>query len=163
MSLDYAFFTFVAAVRGARGTPPGDWVEIRDIPRARGSLWHVRDAAAIASVHRYLAMTLQPDETFFNFSDTAILHYVMRRDWPIREYEMAYLQSEEKQREVIRILRSNGNVRAVLIRGGAFSIDFIPNAKRAPLLHQSWSRISNRISRKATSRSGAASDGASRG
>ena len=94
------------------------------------------NAAAIASVDKYLALTLQPYETFFNFTDTAILHYVMRRDWPIREYEMAYLQSEEKQHEVIRILESNHNVRAVLIREGDFSIDFIPNAKRAPLIHQ---------------------------
>jgi hypothetical protein len=122
--------------RAARGTPPADWVEIRDIPRARGALWHVRDAAAIAGVKKYLALTLQPHETFFNFTETAILHYVFRRDWPIREYEMAYLQSEEKQREVIRILESNRNVRALLIREGDWSIDWIPNSKRAPLLYQ---------------------------
>ena len=126
----------VAMIRGARGTPPADWVEVRDIPRARGALWHVRDAASIANVQKYLSLTLQPHETFFNFTDTAILHYVTRRDWPIREYEMAYLQSEEKQREVIRILESNTNVRAVLMREGDWSIDWIPASRRAPLLHQ---------------------------
>ena len=126
----------VGVNRTMRGTPPADWVEVRDIPRARGALWHVRDATAIAGVQKYLSLTLQPHETFFNFTDTAILHYVTRRDWPIREYEMAYLQSEEKQREVIRILESNRNVRALLIREGDWSIDWIPNSKRAPLLHQ---------------------------
>jgi hypothetical protein len=126
----------MAINRGARGVPPADWVEVRDIPRARGALWHIRDATAMAGVRKYLALTLQPHETFFNFTDTAILHYVMRRDWPIREYEMAYLQPEEKQREVIATLESNRNVRAVLMREGDFSIDFIPNSKRAPLLHQ---------------------------
>lgn len=122
--------------RAARGTPPADWVEIRDLPRARGALWHVRDAAAIASVKKYLALTLGPNDTFFNFTDTAILHYVFRRDWPIREYEIAYLESEEKQREVIAILESNRNVRAVLMHEGNFAIDFIPNETRAPLLHR---------------------------
>lgn len=126
----------VGVNRNARGTPPADWVEIRDIPRARGALWHVRDAASIANVQKYLSLTLQPHETFFNFTDTAILHYVTRRDWPIREYEMAYLQPDEKQREVIRILESNPNVRALLVREGDWSIDWIPNAQRAPLLHQ---------------------------
>jgi len=126
----------VAMNRGARGTPPADWVEVRDIPRARGALWHVRDATAMRGVQKYLSLTLQPHETYFNFSDTAILHFVMRRDWPIREYEMAYLQSEEKQREVIRILETNHDIRATLMREGDFSIDFIPNAQRAPLLHQ---------------------------
>ena len=126
----------VGMLRAARGTPPPDWVEIRDIPRARGALWHVRDATAIHDVQKYLSLTLQPHETFFNFSDTAILHYVMRRDWPIREYEMAYIQSEEKQREVIRILESNQHIRAALMREGDWSIDWIPNAKRAPLVHQ---------------------------
>jgi hypothetical protein len=36
---------------------------------------------------------------------------------------------------VIRILQSNHKVRAVLIRDGHFSIDDIPNAQRAPLVH----------------------------
>lgn len=126
----------LALHRAARGTPPADWVEVEDIPRARGALWHVRDATAMRSVRKYLSLTLQPHETYFNFSDTAILHFAMRRDWPIREYEMAYIQSEEKQREVIRILESNPNIRAALMREGDFSIDFIPNAQRAPLVHQ---------------------------
>ncbi len=127
---------FLGILRGYRGTPPPDWVEIRDIPRARGALWNARDAAAIGGVKKYLSLTLQPDETFFNFTDTAILHFVMNRDWPIREYEIAYLESEEKQREVIRILDANQKVRAVLMREGDWSIDWIPNARRAPLLHQ---------------------------
>ena len=126
----------VGWLRGFRGASPPDWVEIREIPRARGALWNARDAAAIRAVQKYLALTLQPHETFFNFTDTAILHYVMRREWPMRDYEIAYIQSEEKQRDVIRTLESNRNVRAVLMREGDWSIDWIPPAKRAPLVHQ---------------------------
>ncbi|HVE70836.1 MAG TPA: hypothetical protein VNI54_05660 [Thermoanaerobaculia bacterium] len=126
----------VGWLRGFRGTSPPDWVEIREIPRARGALWNARDAAAIRAVHKYLGLTLQPHETFFNFTDTAILHYVMRRDWPMRDYEIAYIQPEAKQREVIRILESNRDIRAVLMREGDWSIDWIPPAKRAPLVHQ---------------------------
>ena len=122
--------------RAARGKPPADWVEIRDIPRARGALWHDRDAASIGKLRKYVALTLGPDETFFNFTETPIVHYVLRRDCPIREYESAFYQSEEKQREVIRILESNRKIRAVLYREGAFSIDFIPPSQRAPLVHQ---------------------------
>lgn len=126
----------VGVNRAARGKPPAEWVEIRDVPRARGALWLQRDARAIASVRRYLALTLKPDETFFNFTDTPILYYLTRRDMPIREYETAFIQSEEKQRETIRILQTNQKIRAVLMREGAFSIDLIPPAQRAPILHQ---------------------------
>jgi hypothetical protein len=126
----------VKFLRGFRGTPPPDWVEIRDTPRARGALWNARDAAAIAAVKKYLALTLQPHETFFNFTDTAILHFVTNRDWPIRDYEIAYIQSEEKQREVIRILETNQKIRAALMREGDWSIDWIPASQRAPLVHQ---------------------------
>jgi hypothetical protein len=118
--------------------PPEDWVEIRDVPRARGAYWHTSDAASIASVKKYLDLSLAPDETFLDFSNSGILYFLFRRDCPIRQYEVAFHQTDELQREVIRRIESNPKVRAVLMPStphGRFSVD-IPNAWRAPLVDQ---------------------------
>lgn len=122
--------------RRARAPSSPEWVEIRDIPRARGAYWHARDAAVVASIRKYLALALQPDETFLDLTDTGVLYYVFRRDCPIRYYEVAFYQTEEKQREVIARLEANPKVRAVLMRQGAWSVDGIPSELRAPLVHR---------------------------
>lgn len=130
-------FAVIGTNRAKRG-PPADWVEIRDVPRARGAYWTPGDAAAVASVKKYLELSLAPDETFFDFSNSGLLYFLFRRDCPIREYEVAFHQTEELQREVIRRIESNAKVRAVLMPStlhGRFSVD-IPNAWRAPLVHQ---------------------------
>ncbi|HEX6094988.1 MAG TPA: hypothetical protein VF432_01590 [Thermoanaerobaculia bacterium] len=118
--------------------PPADWVEIRDVPRARGAYWHTSDVSAIASVKKYLELSLAPDETFLDFSNSGVLYFLFRRDCPIRQYEVAFHQTDELQREVIRRIESNPKVRAVLMPStphGRFSVD-IPNAWRAPLVDQ---------------------------
>jgi hypothetical protein len=118
--------------------PPADWVEIPDLPRARGAYWHIADAKAIASVRKYLALSMRPDETFFDFTNSGALYFLMRRDCPIREYEVAFYQSDAQQREVIRRIDSNPKIRAALMPAsphGRFAVD-IPNAWRAPLVHQ---------------------------
>ena len=116
--------------------PSAEWVEVPDVPRARGAVWHTRDAAAIASVRKYLALSLKPDETFLDFANSGILYFLFRRDCPIRQYEVAFFQSEEAQREVIRRIEENPKIRAVLVTrtpGGKNIVD-IPNAWRAPLV-----------------------------
>ena len=116
--------------------PSAEWVEVTDIPRARGAVWHTRDAAAIRSVQKYLTLSLKPDETFLDFANSGILYFLFRRDCPIRQYEVAFFQSEEAQREVIRRLESDPKIRAVLVTrtpGGKHIVD-IPNAWRAPLV-----------------------------
>ena len=128
----------VVATNRAKRSPPADWVEIRDIPRARGALWHASDAAAIASVKKYLDLSLAPDETFFDFTNSGTLYFLFRRDCPIRQYEVAFHQTDDLQREVIRRIESNPKVRAVLLPStphGRFAVD-IPNAWRAPLVEQ---------------------------
>ena len=118
--------------------PPKDWVEINDIPRARGATWHASDAAAIRSVQKYIDLSLAPDETFFDFANSGTYYFLFNRDCPIREYEVAFYQTDEQQREVIRHIESNPKVRAALIPNtphGRISVD-IPNVWRAPLVQQ---------------------------
>jgi hypothetical protein len=124
-------------MRKARGPVDAAWLEVPNVPRARGGLWHEKDAAVIASVQKYLDLTLQPDETFFDFTNSGILYFLFRRDCPIREYEVAFYETEELQREVIRRLEANPRVRAALIPStpkGRFTIDGVANADRAPLV-----------------------------
>ncbi|MEO8382189.1 MAG: hypothetical protein ABI779_21185 [Acidobacteriota bacterium] len=128
----------VIGVNRTTRAPPADWVEIRDLPRARGAYWNVSDAKAIASVGRYLALSMKPDETFLDFANSGAYFFLFRRDCPIREYEVAFFQTEPQQREIIRRIESNPKIRAVLLSAtphGRFVVD-IPNAWRAPLVQQ---------------------------
>jgi hypothetical protein len=121
--------------RTTRGPAP-DWVEVTGVPRARGAYWHTRDAAAIASIQKYLALSMKPDETFLDFANSGIVYYLFDRDCPIRQYEVAFFQSEEQQREVIRRIEENPKIRAALVTrtpAGKNIVD-VPNAWRAPLV-----------------------------
>ncbi len=126
-------------MRRSRAPIEQGWVEIRDVPRARGAFFHETDARVLDSVRRYVALSLKPDETFFDFTNSGILYFLARRDCPIREYEVAFYESEAQQREVIRRIESNPKIRAALVPAspqGRFSVDGIPNADRAPLVWQ---------------------------
>lgn len=124
-------------MRQARGPLDAKWVEVRDLPRARGALFYEPDARYLASAQKYVSLALAPDETFFDFTNSSILYFLLRRDCPIREYEVPFYETEAAQREVIRRIESNPNVRAVLLPAhptARFAIDGIPNADRAPLV-----------------------------
>jgi hypothetical protein len=125
--------------RHARGPLDAAWVEITDLPRARGAYFHEKDAAFVAGAQKYLSLALAPDETFLDFTNSGLLYFLLRRDCPIREYEVAFYQSETLQREVIRRIEENPKVKAVLVPAtpaGRFTIDGVPNADRAPLVWQ---------------------------
>ena len=126
-------------MRRARGPVEPGWSELTHLPRARGALLHERDINVIRSVEKYLSLSLQNDETFFDFTNSGMLYFLFRRDCPIREYEVAFYETEAAQREVIRRIESNPNVRAALITAtphGRFTIDGVPNFERAPLVWQ---------------------------
>ena len=128
----------VLGVNRVTRAPDAGWVEVPEVPRARGAYWKTSDAAAIRSVQKYLSMSLRPDETFLDFANSGILYFLFRRDCPIRQYEVAFFQSDDAQREVIRRIEENPKVRAVLMTqgaGGRFIVD-VPNAWRAPLVQQ---------------------------
>ncbi len=125
--------------RHARGPLDEAWVEIPNLPRAHGVYFHEKDAAAVASAQKYVSLSLAPDETFFDFTNSGLLYFLLRRDCPIREYEVAFYESEALQREVIRRIEENPKVTAALIPptpAGRFTIDGVPNADRAPLVWQ---------------------------
>jgi hypothetical protein len=80
--------------------------------------------------------TLRNGETFVDFSNTAILYSLLRRDCPLRYVEVANYQPEAMQRDVIRTIEQNQRIRAVLIAflGTDSSVDGVPNRDRAPLV-----------------------------
>jgi hypothetical protein len=127
----------IGAMRQARGPTDPRWVEVKELPRARGALFHEADARTIAAARQYVERSLAPDETFLDFTNSGLLYFLLGRDNPIREYEVAFYESQEAQREVIRRLESNPKVRAVLLPvtpQARFTVDGIPNADRAPLV-----------------------------
>ncbi|HWW60418.1 MAG TPA: hypothetical protein VN181_03530, partial [Thermoanaerobaculia bacterium] len=80
---------------------------------------------------------LKPDETFFDFTNRGLLYFLLDRDCPIRQYEVAFYETEEKQREVItRLQRDPRVVMAIVPAAGndGTSVDDVANTLRAPLV-----------------------------
>ncbi|HEX6160629.1 MAG TPA: hypothetical protein VF111_10715 [Thermoanaerobaculia bacterium] len=125
--------------RRAEGSLDPRWRPVPNVARARGALFHEYDRKVIASVARYLP-TLAKDETFLDFTNRNLLYFLFDRDCPIRYYEVAFYETEDRQREVIAVLASNPKIRAVLVPGpiGAYPVDGIRNRDRAPLV---WAYI----------------------
>jgi hypothetical protein len=105
-------------------------------PRIRG-VWVERDNAVKLAAARQFIDRLPPGDTWFDFTNMAILYYLFDRDCPIRQYEVPLYETAELQREVIARIDSNPHVRAALVQFpnlGATDIDNLPNALRAPLV-----------------------------
>ncbi|HKR65979.1 MAG TPA: hypothetical protein VJZ00_19765 [Thermoanaerobaculia bacterium] len=127
----------VGWMRQSRGPIEPGWVAIDNLPRARGVWFSEKDAAVIASTQKYVTLALKPDETFFDFTNSGILYFLTRRDCPVREYEVAFYETEAKQHEVIRRRESNPKIRAAMVsQAPRFTVDGVANAARAPLVWQ---------------------------
>ncbi len=126
-----------AGLRRAHGLVYPGWREL-GVPRAQNALINDRDAAVIDTVKRYAGRRLGEGETFFDFSNRALLYFLLDRDCPIRQPEVAFYQSEELQREVIARIERNPRVRFALVSAtvDAASVDGIANSTRAPLVWQ---------------------------
>lgn len=124
--------------RATRGPSEPGWVEVPEIPRARGALFFHEDAAALRGVAKYASLALGPDETWLDLTNRGIFYFLLRRDCPIREPEVAFFESEEDQREIIRRLETDFRIRAVLLPGptGRYTVDGVSNTDRAPLVWQ---------------------------
>lgn len=121
-------------VRRLRGPAEEGWTTVNDMPRARGVLIRDREAAELASAKKYVALSLQRDETYFDFTNRAILYYFLNRDNPIRHVENAYYETESEQRAVIDAIQHNPKIRAALVPPGGILVDGVPYETRAPLV-----------------------------
>jgi len=94
------------------------------------------DPTVTTSIHaaQRFASTLQPQDTFVDFSNSALIYTLVHRDCPLRQVEVANYQSDEGQSEVIQRIEKNPHVRAALIMfpGSIQNVDGIPNKERAP-------------------------------
>ena len=94
------------------------------------------DPTVTTSIHaaQRFAATLKREDTFVDFSNSALLYALLNRDCPLRQVEVANYQTEEGQREVIERIENNPHIRAALITfpGSVQNVDGIPNAERAP-------------------------------
>jgi hypothetical protein len=87
---------------------------------------------SIHAAQQFVA-TLKPDDTFVDFSNSALLYSLVHRDCPLRQVEVANYQTEEGQREVIARIQNNPHIKAALIvfPGSIQDVDMIPNSARA--------------------------------
>jgi hypothetical protein len=99
------------------------------------ALFNDTASASIKAARRFAA-TLDPRDTFVDFSNSALVYPLLGRDCPLRQIEVANYQSFDAQREVIARLERNTHVRAALMAfpGSNNSVDGISNADRAPLV-----------------------------
>lgn len=124
-----------AGLRRTHGLVNPGWREL-GLPRAQNALVSDRDAAIIDSVKRYADSRLGEGETFFDFSNRNLLYFLLDRDCPIRQPEVAFYETESLQREVIARIERNPRVRFALVSAttDAAAVDGVPNATRAPLV-----------------------------
>jgi hypothetical protein len=126
-------------LRRTHGTIGTGWREL-GLPRARGALINDGDAAVIDAVLRYAQPRLAEGETFFDFSNRNLLYFLLDRDCPIRQPEVAFYETEPLQHEVIARLEANPRVRFAIVSANvdAASVDGVPSSARAPLV---WAYI----------------------
>jgi hypothetical protein len=131
----------VSILRHTRGPLSSDLVEVPQVARARGALYRSSDATVIRVANEYLSRVLRPAETFFDFTNRGGLYFLLDRDCPIRQVEVAFYESVESQREVIAVLERSPHVRFAMIPTSgdhASMVDGVPNSVRAPLV---WSYL----------------------
>jgi hypothetical protein len=132
-----AHIAIVGALRRAHGPLDSDARELA-LPRARGALSKSSDAAVIDVVQRYAASHLKPDETWFDFTNRGNLYFLLDRDCPMRQLEVAFYETVDRQRDVIRRIEQNPRIRFALMPPDPIddtAVDGVPNRVRAPLVY----------------------------
>lgn len=138
---DRHLFQLAAPLRLAHGVPEGDGVRIDTLPRARGAVFRPEVAKAVGSAQKFTA-SLQPGETFYDFSNSGLLYFLLQRNAPTRHQHIPFVEKKELQGEVAERLLVDRSIVAVLIAcpGGSSDIDGVPNRVRAPLVWQAIER-----------------------
>jgi hypothetical protein len=129
-------FALATPLRASGGATAGGAVEIRSIPRCRGVLLDPALRPAIESAARFVDGRLRPGETWFDFTNHPILHYLFDRHCPMRHSEIPFVESAAAQREIVAMLERDRSVRAALVAFPDWftAIDGVSNQVRAPLL-----------------------------
>lgn len=136
MAQPTAHIAIAGALRRAHGPIESGWQELA-LPRARGALSKASDAAVIDVVQRYVASHLAPGETWFDFTNRGNLYFLLDRDCPMRQIEVAFYETEERQRDVIRLIEQNPRIRFALVPtypDDTTAVDGVANRDRAPLV-----------------------------
>jgi hypothetical protein len=138
---DRHLLQLAAPLRLAHGVPEGDGVRIDSLPRARGAVFRPEVAKAIGSAQKFAA-SLQPGETFYDFSNSGLLYFLLQRNAPTRHQHIPFVEKKELQGEVAERLLVDRSIVAVLVAcpGGSADIDGVPNRVRAPLVWQAIER-----------------------
>ena len=131
-----AHIAIVGSLRHAHGPLDSDVRELA-LPRARGALSKSSDAAVIDVVQRYAASHLQPNETWFDFTNRGNLYFLLDRDCPMRQLEVAFYETADRQRDVIRRIEDNPHIRFALMPSEPdnTTVDGVPSRVRAPLVY----------------------------
>ncbi|MEA2336555.1 MAG: hypothetical protein QOE82_562 [Thermoanaerobaculia bacterium] len=132
-----AHIAITGALRHAHGPLDPTDAELA-LPRAQGALTKKSDAAIIDAVQRYAASHLKPSETWFDFTNRGNLYFLLDRDCPMRQLEVAFYETEERQRDVIRRIEQNPRIRFALMPSepvDTTAVDGVPNRDRAPLVY----------------------------
>ena len=136
MAQPTAHIAIAGALRRARGPIESGWQELA-LPRARGALSKTSDATVIDIVQRYVASHLAPGETWFDFTNRGNLYFLLDRDCPVRQLEVAFYETEERELDVIRRIERNPRIRFALIPtypDDTTAVDGVANRDRAPLV-----------------------------
>lgn len=126
----------ISWLRQIRGPIEPGWKEV-GLPRAQGARFEPKDIAVIDVVYRYARDRFAPGDTFFDFTNRGLLYFLLQRDLPIRQVEVAFYEPELLQREVIARLQADPRVRAAIVPrapNDETAIDEVPNSVRAPLV-----------------------------
>jgi hypothetical protein len=136
MAQPTAHIAITGALRRWHGSMDPDWRELA-LPRAQGALCRSSDAAVIDIVNRYAATHLKTDETWFDFTNRGNLYFLLNRDCPIRQIEVAFYETEARQREVIARIEQNPHIRFALMPSDpdTTAVDAIASRTRAPLVY----------------------------
>jgi hypothetical protein len=124
----------VGIVRHTHGPMDPAWREV-GLPRAQGALFRDKDIAVIDTIYRYANAHLRGDDTFFDFTNRALLYFLLDKNIPVRQIEPAFYETEERQREVIALIQNNPWVKfAIVPSSPGQGVDNVGNEVRAPLV-----------------------------
>ncbi|HSY47564.1 MAG TPA: hypothetical protein VLC46_02010 [Thermoanaerobaculia bacterium] len=132
-----AHFAVTGVLRRTHGPIESGWQEM-GVPRARGALTKANEASDIDIIHRYVVSHLKPGETWFDFTNRGNLYFILDRDCPIRQVEVAFYETEPRQREVISRIDRNPRIRFAIMPPEPVdntAVDGVANRDRAPLVY----------------------------